>query len=347
MIPLGDRSEWWTADLVTRDGQHSALPLDADQPGTLTWDKSRQSPITATIYIHGNAPDLLADPRVRLTLWVNGEPHQMPPLVPAKDDPVIEHGSWYQLQLVDETIIYAMDGLDFPQAWEPGSPAIGSARALLASSAPDLRVVLPDSSHTLRNPVTAQLGTDPLTLANGLLEAINATPLAPRLTDGALASQPWTPPTERPVVMTFGPDDAGYEHRVDLTHLHLEAPNVQHFEANGSASAPKLVGRWRDLDPTSPYSIPRRHRRILGQRRSGEAATQQVADALARRYGLEARGRGRQATITGLWQPVTPGDVIETRHPLEPALNARWEVLVMRTIIGEVSDTTWTLKEVA
>lgn len=344
-----ERSEAWVAEVVNPDGTHGPLQLDADQPGTLTWDGNAQTPIRYTGHCLGTPPELMRDQRIQLTLNIDGrDPFQFPRLVPVKDNPVYEWATWFSLGAVDETIIYAADGIDFPLVLDSGAQAVASARNVLTASAPDLPVILPDSDLTLRNQLSFNLGTSPLEISNQLMEVIGGTRLAPSM-EGTLTSRIWTPAADRAVTMIFGPDesDAGYQHRIEIQRLHLEAPNVQHYVGNGSQDSAQITGRWRDEDPRSPYSIPSRRRRILGKQASGEAATQAIADQMARRAGLEARGRGRTATITGLWQPLVPGDVIQTRHPLFPELVTRWEVLTVAiTVGGDASDTTWTLREV-
>lgn len=338
------RRETWTAELIQPDGTRTELPLDADQPGQLTWDADG---VDAVITCHHLPPELLTGQRIALTLWVDDEPQRFPQLVPVKDDPTVdEAGAWYRLHLIDETILLAADGLDFSRVLDAGTPIVAAMQSLAAVSAPGLSIAWPVTDDTLRNPLELALSSSPLAGINRLAETINATRLAPAH-DGRLSVQSWTPPAERPPQLPFGPDAAaGYEHRVDLQRFHLEAPNVVHYTASGSSSAAQLVGRWRDEDPTSPWSIPSRGRRILATA-SGDAASQEVADALARRRGLEARGRGREATLAGAWQPLYPYEVCEVRNPDHPLLDGRWEVLSIRvTVGGDVSDATWTIKEI-
>lgn len=337
-----DRRETWTAHVVSPDGGRVALGLDADLPGQLTWDDSRPTPISATLHCHGTPPELMTGQWVDLALVVNGEPLHWPPLVPVKDTPLYEHGRWFTLQLTDQTINLAADGLDFARVLPAGTPIVSA----MASLAGDLAIAWPDVDHTLRNDIELGLSSAPLAGINQLAEALNAHHLAPRL-DGDLAVESWTPPAERAVQMTFGPDGAaGYEHRVEMERFHLEAPNVVHYTGNGSAASGQLVGRWRDEEPSSPYAIQNRRRRILA-RGSGEAATQQLADQAARRLGLEARGRGRRATIRGGYQPLAPRMAVETRNPSEPDLDATWVIEKYVVVVGgEASDTTWTLQEV-
>lgn len=337
------RTETWTAEIVDPDGNRSVLPLDADQPGRLTWDGDG---IDAVVNSLGTPPDFMSDQRIELTLTVNGQRHKFPPLVPVKDDPVIEQEEWYSLHLIDETIILAADGLDFAQVLPAGTAVVAAMKQLAQASAPDLHITWPTLDHTLRNDVELALSSAPLAGINTLAESINALKLGPRI-DGGLAMEPWVPPNLRAKQMIFGAGQlAGYEPRVNLQRFYLEAPNVVHYTATGSSSSDRIVGRWRDLDPLSPYSIPRRRRRILATG-SGEAATQAIADEQARRVGVEARGRGRTATIRGGWQPVIPYDVIGTEHPDKAALRADWEVLSMSVVVGgEASDTDWSIKEV-
>ena len=105
------------------------------------------------------------------------------------------------------------------------------------------------------------------------------------------------------------------------------------------------MGRWRDEAPSSPWGIPKRDRRVLAEGK-GEAADQTIADEKAMRLVMEARGRGRKATITGAFQPVYPGHVITTAHPDHPDLSATWEVTGVSGGTALGSDTTWELQEV-
>src|SRR5699024_8027283 len=291
--------EHWTAHVVNPDGSRTRLSLDADVPGNLTWDADG---IDAYLSCHGTPPDLLTGQEVDLALHVNGTPHHWPPLVPSEDDAVYEHGRWWSLHLLDRTSDLAADGLDFAQVLPAGTAIVPAMHALAESPWRDWTIHWPDVDHTLRNDLELPLSTSPLAAINTLGEALNAYPLAPRL-DGALALELWVPPAERAVQMRFGPGAAaGSEHRVHTERLHFRAPNVFPYTGNGSASSDPVIGRWRDEDPTSVYSIANRRKRILGTG-SGEAATQEIADAKAMRGGLEARGRGRHATIKGGYQP--------------------------------------------
>lgn len=343
-LPKTRRDEQWTAHIIHPNGDAEPLALDADMPGDITWDIEQQSPIGANLPCIGPVPDLLGGQTIRLTYSYHGGEHTLPLLVPTKDDPVYELGEWFTLDLIDQTIALAADGLDFGRVLPAGTVVTTAMAELIADSAPDLAISLPDLDLTLRNPVELRLSMAPLEAVNLLAEAIGSTPLAPRL-DGVLASAPWVEPRMRGVTMAFGPGDGGMVPRVETSSDYLAAPNVVHYTTTGSASADPLVGRWIDDDPTSNWSISRRRRRILATG-SGDAATQEIANQHAARIGLQARGRGRTATIRGAWQPLAPGQVITTEHPDHPKLTATWEVRSMRISTALGSDTTWTLKEV-
>lgn len=345
-LPKG-RTEHWTAHAVGPDGNRVRLALDADMPGQVAWDDTRQSPITATLHCHGTPPELMGGQWVDLALHVKGHPSiHWPPLVPVKDNPVYEHGRWFTLQLIDQTVILAADGLDFTQVLPAGTPIVPAMKALAVNPWQDWALQWPAVDHTLRNDIELDFSSSPLGGINRLAEALNAHQMTPRM-DGSLAVELWTPPALRAVQMVFGPGAAaGYEHRVGMERLHLEAPNVFHYTGNGSATSDQIIGRWRDEDPSSRYCIQNRRRRIL-DRASGEAATQELADAKAMRGGLEARGRGRRATIRGGYQPLTPRMAIQSANPAEPDLDADWIIESYTTIIsGDASDTTWTIQEV-
>ena len=357
MIPIPDaRREEWAAVVVNPDGSTLPLPLDADQPGTITWQQDQQSPVGAHLTCHGTPPELRHGQTVHVTYRCNGETWHLPPLIPVIDKPVYDGaGRWFGLDLIDQTITFAADGIDFAAVFDAATPIISTVRGVLNASDPAIPVQLPDLDFTLRNPLDFPLSTAPLTIANTLLDIAGATPLAPGPDDGALRSDVWVAPSARPVRMRFGPhmlrpDDtwepgAGYLPRIDAENDYLAAPNVGHFVASGSSSADQLIGRWRDDDPFSPWGVPQRGRRILAAG-SGDAASQEIADDKARRLVMEARGRGRTATIRGAWQPVWPGHVIATDHPDFPDLSARWEVVGVRVSMGLGSDTEWTLREV-
>ena len=345
--PIPDaRRERWSATILQLDGTQTALGLDRDQPARVTWKQTDQSPIGANLICHGEPPELRHGQAVMLAYHVNGGSFALPPLVPVIDKPIYEMGSWFSLDLIDQTIHFAADGIDFGIVYEAGTPIIPTVRAVLTASDPDMPVVLPAIDYTLRNPLDFQISTAPLAIINKLLDAAGATPLAPG-DDGVLRSDVITSPAKRPIRMRFGPTqiDAGYEPRIEAESDYLAAPNVGHFIADGSSQADQIIGRWRDEDPMSPWGIPRRKRRILA-RDQGEAATQEIADDKARRIVLEARGRGRVAKLKGGWQPVYPGHIITTEHPDFPDLSATWEVTDMAWGTALGSDTTWTLKEV-
>lgn len=368
-LPRHRRDEQWQAHIVQPDGDLEPLALDAEVPGSITWDIDQQSPLGATLPCVGAVPELLTGQTIRLTYSYHGGEHSLPPLVPVKADPVYELGEWFTLDLIDQTILLAADGLDFGKVLSAGTVVTTAMADLIAASAPDLMgggsfpgggvypgddpvpgsstplVALPDLDLTLRNPLELRMSMAPLEAVNQLAETIGCTPLAPRL-DGILASASWVEPRLREVIMAFGPGDgAGMLPRVDTTSDYLAAPNVVHYTTGGSAGADPLVGRWIDQDPTSRWSVTVRGRRILATA-SGDAATQEIANQHAARIGLQARGRGRTATIRGAWQPLAPGDVITTEHPDHPGLTATWEVRSMRISMALGSETVWTLKEV-
>lgn len=349
ITPIPDaRIESWSATLLNPDGSQTSLPLDADQPLTWSWEQGAQSPVGAKLICHGTRPELRHGQLVQIAYHANDVRYPLPLLAPIISWPSYDDaGRWFSLDLVDQTINLAADGIDFAAVYVAGTPIIATVRAVLTASDPDLPVALPGLDYTLRNPLDFPLSTAPLEIANKLLDAAGATPLAPGPDDGVLRSDPWTPPSTRPVRMVFGPDlmDAGYSPRIDAESDYLAAPNVGHFVADGSSSADQLVGRWRDEDSASPWGIPMRGRRILA-RDSGEVATQEIADEKARRLVMEARGRGRSAKITGGFQPVFPGHIVETRHPDYPELSARWEVVGVSGSSAPGSDTTWELQEV-
>ena len=351
VTPIPDtRRETWTATVLNPDGTQIPLAMDQDQPARLTWRQTDQSPIGATLFCHGTPPELRHGQLVLLAYKANGASYPLPPLVPVIDKPIYElTGRWFSLDLVDQTINLAADGIDFPSVYDAGTPIVAKARQVIAASDPDLAVVLPSLDYTLRNPLDFPISTSPLAIVSKLLDAAGATPLAPSPDDGLLRSDAWLPPSARPVRMKFGPsilaEHAGYLPRVDVVNDYLAAPNVGHFIADGSAKADQLVGRWRDEAPSSPWGIPKRGRRIIATDK-GEAATQTIADEKAMRLVIEARGRGRKATITGGFQPVWSGHVITTDYPDHPDLSATWEVTDVSVDTRLGSDMTWTLQEV-
>ena len=349
VTPIPDaRRETWTATVLNPDGTQIPLAMDQDQPARWTWKQTDQSPLGATLHCHGTPPELRHGQLVLLAYQANGISYPLPPLVPVIDKPIYEmDGRWFSIDLIDETINLAADGIDFSVVYDAGAHIVNTCRAVIAASDPSLAVVLPAMDHTLRNPLDFQVSTAPLVIVNKLLDALGANPLAPGPDDGVLRSDAWIPPASRPVRMRFGPSllDAGYLPRIDVETDYLAAPNVGHFTADGSQKAGQIVGRWRDEAPSSPWGIPKRDRRVLAEGK-GEAADQTIADEKAMRLVMEARGRGRKATITGALQPVYPGHVITTAHPDHPDLTATWEVTGVSGGTALGSDTTWELQEV-
>lgn len=352
-LPRTRYDEHWSATVIDADGiAQEQLTLDADTPGRIDWKADQPSPLGARLDLIGPIPDLTQGQSVQLAYHHDdADPIALPPLAPQGHAETREMGAFVALQLIDQTITLAADGLDFPADYPVATPALATARALLTQHAPDLDVQLPTIDYTLREPITRPVSTDLLGLTRDLLAAAGATPLAPRLGQPGLHSEPLTLPSARPIAMAFGPEqvDAGYLPTVTLDTDYLATANVAHYHAGD------IIGRWRDEDPHSRWSIPRRGRRILTQSR-GEAATQAIADAAAQALALKVRrrrldgsivgGRGRIATITGAWQPLQPGDVIRVDHPDHPDVSGLWEILDCATTTALGSDTSWTIREV-
>lgn len=337
----------FTAQVIEPDGTPGAkLPLDTAAPGRIDWSRA-ESPLGATMTIHGGQPVLAEGQTIQLGYQFDGVRFDYPPMAPQAADDLFDTSEWFDLSVIDPTSDLAADGLDFPLVLQAGTPIMAAAAAVMRQSRPSQLFTLPDLDLTLRNQLDWGIGTDHLLIFNALMEAAGCTQLAPTVDSPGLVVQPWTAPGDRPVRMAFGPGDgAGMLPDVRTPSDFLGTPNVAHYEAAGSATSDALVGRWRDEDPTSPWSIGRRRKRILAPKGSGQAANQLIADQQAMRIGLDHPRRGRTATIRGGFQPVFPGHIITTRHPKHPKLAATWEVLTVSTDMGLEAMTTWTIKEV-
>ncbi len=350
--------EWLAQVLEPIDGGLEFTPgdmldVDPDIAGRVRWDDS-ESPIGATFTCHGPVPVLtegqLVQPIYRFNSNETGPvEYRLPALSVQGTEPYYNIGQWYDLSLIDQTIDYAGDGIDFPLILPTGTVIMEAAAAVLQNSIPGRTFTLPDLDLTLRNPIEHPTATDPLLIFNELMEAAGCTKLAPvsPLQGGGLASTVWRPATERPTKMVFGPGDgAGFLPDVRTKSDYLATPNVAHYETTGTDTAPALYGTWRDEDPTSPWSIPRRGKRIFAPKGTGEAANQRIADIQAQRIGQDHPGRVRVATIRGGYQPLTHGDIITTDWPDFPNLTATWEIVSANTTTGLGSETVWTIKEV-
>lgn len=342
-----DLQEHWTAQIVQADGVlGDELPLDAAIPLRLEWkDGKSVSPLGATLAVHGHVPEFASGQSVILTYRFDDVAFSMPPLVPQGIEPLLDVGRFYNLALIDKTADYAADGIDFPLVLDAGKVIMTELAEVLRQSQPQTNFTLPDVDLTLRNQLDFGIGADPLMIAEKLAEAAGCDPLAPAF-DGSVSVSEWLPPGERPVEMLFGPENAAYLPEVRMNTDFLGTPNVAHYEARGSSSSDTLIGRWRDEDPDSPWSIGRRRKRILAPRGRGEAANQAIADQQALRIGMDHPKRGRTATIRGPFQPLFRGHVIETEHPSFPELSGKWEVLSMKTTSALSSQTSWLVKEI-
>lgn len=352
--PRDGRIEQWTAQIIQPNGiPGDMLPVDPDVAGRVVWSDA-QSPVGVTLTIHGKVPPLaggqLVQPIYSFDHHATGPvEYRLPALSVQGVEPLYDVGQWFDLSLIDQSIDYAGDGIDFPLVLPAGTVIMQAARQVLQTSIPGRPVTLPDLDLTLRNLLEFSTTTDPLLIVNKLMEAAGCTDLAPvsPAQGGGLASQQWTAPTLRPVKMVFGPGDgAGFLPQVRTKSDYLSTPNVAHYETQGGASADPLVGRWRDEDPRSEWSIPSRGKRVFAKPGKGEAATQAIADQHAMRIGTDHPGRGRTATIRGGYQPLISGDIIETVHPDHPDLTATWEVLSATTTTAAGSETSWDIKEV-
>lgn len=336
--------EHWTAQIIQANGiLGDELPLD-DVPGRIN-NRDAESPWGATVTVHGHVPELASGQTVRLTYRFDDVEYSLPPFAPQGVSPLLDVGRWYDLSMIDQTSDYAADGIDFPLVLDAGRVIMSEAAEVMTASRPGLRFTLPNLDLTLRNLLDFSIGTDPLLIVNKLMEAAGCTKLFPVL-DGTVAASEWVDPRNRPVDMLFGPENAGYLPDVRMESDFLGTPNVAHYEARGSSSSDTLIGRWRDEDPASPWSISRRKKRIYAKRGSGEAANQMIADQQAMRIGLDHPRRGRTATIRGAFQPIHRGQVLQTEHPDFPELSAKWEVLNSNTTTALGSPTSWLVKEV-
>lgn len=349
----GRRDEQWQLQIIQPDGQPGdMLPVDPEVPGRVSWSGA-QSPIGATFTVHGTPPPLAGGQLVQPVYSFRSDDldveYRFPALSVQGVEPLYDVGEWFDLSLIDQTIDYAGDGIDFPLVMDAGTVIMDAAAAVLQASIPGRAFTLPDTDLTLRNLLEFRTTTDPLLIFNTLMEAAGCTqlsPVAPLLGEG-LVSRHWTAPNKRPIRMRFGPGDgAGFLPEVRTKSDYLNTPNVAHYETPGGANADPLVGRWRDEDPLSMWSIPTRGKRVFAKPGRGEAATQLIADQHAMRIGTDHPGRGRTATIRGGFQPLVAGDIIQTVHPDHPDLSATWEVVDCDTATSLGSETTWSLKEV-
>lgn len=353
--PRDRYDEQWLCQVIQPDGQlGDMLPVDPDVAGKVSWSGA-QSPIGATFTIHGKVPALtggqLVQPIYRFGSDQLGDTeHRFPALSVQGAEPFYDVAEWFDLSLIDPTIDYAGDGIDFPLVLDAGTVIMTAAAEVLRDSIPGRAFTLPDLDLTLRNLLEFPTTTDPLLIFNKLMEAAGCTTLAPvsPAQGGGLASTQWVPANQRPVRMVFGPGDgAGYVPDVRTKSDYLNTPNVAHYETSGSSTSDPLVGRWRDEDPRSEWSIPRRGKRVFAKPGKGEAATQAIADMHAMRIGTDHPNRGRTATIRGGYQPLIHGDIIQTVHPDHPDVDGTWEIVQADTTTLLGSETSWELKEVS
>lgn len=243
-------------------------------------------------------------------------------------------GDTYSLSAADPTCLLDRAGLRSRVTYAAGTPIAETVRALVTLYTPSVIAIIGDTDETLREHLTFDAGTSVLEVCNKLLAAAAYTRLAPRV-DGTLWSARWSPASQRPVVMSFGPGMASHLPDVDLEDDAFTRPTEVIARTRGGQDAEPIIGRWPDVTPPEPIT------EVIDV----DATTVEAATLLARQRYEEAQQVTRWTTITGPWQPIAPGEVARFANPRRDLdLLAELQQLRTRWTVG--SPTAYSLQEV-
>lgn len=165
----------------------------------------------------------------------------------------------------------------------PQGTIIADAVRTLILGTGESRMVVADSSATLRSPMMWDPGTTVLRIVNDLLAAANFFSV---WVDGwgYYRADPYVAPQSRGVAWSFIDDSSsiyapGWTHDRDS----FGVPNVVTLISRADGATPALTSTARNATPGDPLSVPSRGREVVEVETDVEAASQSVLDGLAAR----------------------------------------------------------------
>lgn len=229
------------------------------------------------------------------------------------------------VDLYDKLVILTDDEVDATYALDAGTNVVQAIRALI-ESAGETKHLIADSTETLINPMTWEVGTSKLEIVNDLLNSINYFSLY--CDDaGYYRGEPYLPPADRGVAWEFLDDQNSiYAPGFDQDQDYFGIPNKVILVGQGSDTTEALVGVYVNDDPTDPLStnepdpaagVEGRGRVVSRTETGVDATSQAVIDGLAQRRYLDMSALTSTLTIEHALIPLTFNDVVRFRR--EPA----------------------------
>ena len=210
-------------------------------------------------------------------------------------------GGHYELSCYDMTVILRDDKLINTLSVAAGTPYIDAITTIIMQAG--IQFIIADRSDLLLpEPMQFDIGTSRLEIANALLAAIGYDDVWAD-ERGYINLRERVGAYSRSVKHRYMDDDMSVilpEMGADLDSY--EVPNVI-IGVVSRPDAPPLRAEWRNVDPASALSIPRRGRQIVRVDTLDNAATLQALEAHVQAEGYKTIARNGEVTFSTLTMP--------------------------------------------
>lgn len=286
-VLTGHRTTEYRWDLLTL-GDAPAGTLDGVESARLEWSVAREIRGTGSMQWAGSTvPDWT---QVRLQPWVTitdptgvAQTWPLGVYIPASPSVVwTSTSATAGVDLYDKLQVLVDAKVSASYALPQGTIITDSVKALILGAG-ESRMVVADSSATLRSPMVWDPGTTVLRIVNDLLAAANYFAV---WVDGwgYFRADPYVAPQSRGVAWSFLDDESSI-YAPEWTHDRdsFGVPNVVTLVSRADGATPALTSTARNMAVGDPLSIPSRGREVVEVEADVEAASQDVLDGLAAR----------------------------------------------------------------
>ena len=306
-------AEWWSAQLVDRDGRIRGELPDI-RGGGLEWNISSAVRTGGSIEF-AEPPSAGIDwvtTRIRILHHDGAETRPMGVYRASWPNRKLRDGHATSVLKLEDPTSRLRSQLGYWTQYEAGI-VVTDRVAMTLRQLGESQLALTSSSQTLRTPLTWDPDKTWGTLYSELLDAIGYGGIWCD-SNGWWRAAPYVAPMERPLVATYGGDPADYrcrttyEDEADWT----DVPNRVLLYTRATSDTPALTSEVWITDPANPWHPDRvgPHTRC----EAVEATSQEVLDAKARRLLAEGQERSRYVTWTHPVDDTTLGDRVRIRR---------------------------------
>lgn len=193
----------------------------------------------------------------------------------------------FSVGMLSKMAIIDEDCLEHATTFPAETPIIPAVVDLIHASGED-RIAVTPSDAVLRSAVDFEAGESILTVINALLGAAGYWALSVNLA-GQFVIEPYVDPASREPVWSFASGGraihrAAWSHDQDLASI----PNKTIVTATGTGDEAGIVGVATNENPESDFSYQGRGGRWITRTYQGEFSSQEIANAAAQKYLLDA-----------------------------------------------------------